>query len=203
MRKASAATHWLSIITIAGLVSGCASSGGSVAPESGFGNFVVIAVAGDYNARAQFERSIVSELRQLGVAATPYHTAVGGNKPVTREDVLGVVAANDFDAVLAVRNLDSEIELQVKRSRTEIDATPIGGRLVNLFRSEYTDYTTPESVNLSASATLAIEVYNAETEELTWSFEYTTPSETNIGLLIDETARSIVRRVNRENLVAN
>ena len=205
MRKASAVIHWLSIIATVGLISGCASSSGSGSgtPESGFDNFVVIAVAGDYNARAQFERSIVSELRQLGVSATPYHIAIGGNKPVSKEDVIGVVAANDFDAVVAVRNLDTDLELQVKRSRTEIDATPIGGRLINLFRSEYTDYTSPESVNLSASATLAIDVYDASTEELAWSFEYTTPSETNLGLLIDETARTIVRRIDREKLLAN
>ena len=195
----------LGLLAAAFVLAACASGGpqGSGAPQSGYKNFVVIGIAGDYNSRAQFERVVVSEIRQRGGSAMPYHIAIGGNKPVTKEDVLGVVAENDFDAVLAIRRLDSEVELEYQRSRTEIDATPIGGRLVNLFRSEYTDYTTPESFNLSASATLAIEVYGAESEALVWSFEHQTKSETNLGLLIDETAKTIVRRIERQDLIAD
>ncbi len=127
---------------------------------------------------------------------------IGGNKPVVKEDVIGAIDEHGFDAVLAIRRLDGDVEMKVKRSRTEIDATPIGGRIVNLFRSDYTDYTTPESVNLAASAILAVEVYSAATEEIVFAFDYETKSETNLGLLIDQTAAAIVKRVEREKLLA-
>lgn len=167
-----------------------------------FSNVLVIVVAGDYETRAQFERVLVSQIRQTGAAARTYHSVVGGNAPVTKDDVIATIDQNDFDAVLAVRRLDGNIEMEINRSRTEIDATPIGGRIVNLFRSDYTDYTTPESVDLAASAVLAVELYDASTTEIVFSFDHETKKETNFGLLIDQTAAAIVRRIDREKLLA-
>jgi hypothetical protein len=107
---------------------------------------------------------------------------IGGNKPVTKDDVLEVVAQHGFDAVLAIRRIDGDVAMQIQRSRTETDATPIGGRVVNLFRSDYSDYTTPESVNVVTQATLAIELYEARSEEIVFSFDYETGQGTDIGL---------------------
>jgi len=170
--------------------------------QSGFSNFVVIGIAGDYNTRTHFERTVVSQLRDRGASATAWHSVSGGNKPVVKDDVLAAVAEHGFDAVLAVRRLDGDVELQVTQSRTETDEEPIGGRLVNLFRSNYTDYKTPESIDLATQSLLAVELYNAESEEKVLAFDYETKRETNLGLLIDQTAEAIVRRFEREKLIA-
>ncbi|NIL93498.1 MAG: hypothetical protein GTO71_03420 [Woeseiaceae bacterium] len=187
------------------LLGACTGTSTTTSPASTpeqFSNVLVIGIAGNYESRAQFERVVVSQLRRAGVSAATYHSVIGGNKPVVKEDVIGAIDEHGFDAVLAIRRLDGDVEMKVKRSRTEIDATPIGGRIVNLFRSDYTDYTTPESVNLAASAILAVEVYSAATEEIVFAFDYETKSETNLGLLIDQTAAAIVKRVEREKLLA-
>lgn len=187
-------------------LAGCGGSPAVTSPAektSNFSNVLVITVAGDYNNRAQFERAIVSNIRHTGASASAWYSVIGGNKPVARDDVIAAIEERGFDAVLAVRRLDGDIEMKVKRSRTEIDATPIGGRIVNLFRSEYTDYTTPESVNFAASAVLAVEFYGAESRDIVFSFDHQTKSETNFGLLIDETAATIVRRLDREKLLAS
>jgi hypothetical protein len=84
-----------------------------------------------------------------------------------------------------------------------MDATPIGGRFINLFRSDYTNYTTPGSVDLGAKSTIAVELYNAETKDIVYEFEHQTKRETNIGLLIDETAETVVKRLDRKKLIAN
>jgi hypothetical protein len=167
-----------------------------------FSNVLVIVIAGDYETRAQFERALVSQIRQIGSAASTYHSVVGGNSPVTREDVIATIEQHDFDAVLAVRRIDSNIDMEINRSRTEIDATPIGGRFVNLFRSDYTDYTMPESIDLAASAALAVELYDAASTEIVYEFDHQTRKETNFGLLIDQTAATIVRRLDREKLLS-
>ena len=108
-----------------------------------------------------------------------------------------------IDAVLAIRRLSGDVEMKVKKSRTEIDATPIGGRFLNLFRSDYTDYKTPGSINFATEALLAVEFYSAASEDIVFSFDHQTKKETNLGLLIDQTAETIVKRIDREGLLAN
>ncbi len=190
----------ISLVAASVLFGGCASTATS---DEGFSNILVIGIAGDYNNRAHFERQIVSQLRQNGAAASTYYSIVGGNNPVEREDVVAAVEERGFDAVLAVRRLDANVEIKVKKSRTEIDATPIGDRFLNLFRSNYTDYTKPGSVSFSSSALLAVELYDAETQEIVYSFDHETKSETNLGLLIDQTAETIVKRLGREGLLGS
>ena len=75
---------------------GCASSGTSGSDSdanASFRNFLVVGVAGDYNSRAQFERTVVSGLRAEGASASAYHVVVGGNKPLTRDAVKAAIDA--------------------------------------------------------------------------------------------------------------
>ena len=188
------------------LVSGCAgtsavtSSAGT--PEQ-FNNVLVITIAGDYNNRSQLERVIVSNIRKTGSSASAWYSVAGGDKAVMKEDVIAVMEEQGFDAVLAIRRLSGDVEMKVKKNRTEVDATPIGGRIVNLFRSDYTDYKKPGSIDLATEVLLAVEFYSAESEDIVFAFDHQTRKETNLGLLIDQTAETIVKRLDREGLLAN
>lgn len=168
-----------------------------------FSNVLVIAVTGDYNVRSHLERVTVSNLRQSGVSAAAWYSVAGGNKPIVKEDIVAAVEERGFDSVLAIRRLDGDVQMKVRKSRTEIDATPIGGRFVNLFRSNYTDYTKPGSIDFATEALLAVEFYGVGSEEILFSFDHQTRKQTNLGLLIDQTAQTIVRRIDREGLLAN
>jgi len=185
--------------------SGCAATGADSGPQkddASFSNFLVVAVAGNYNSRAQFERATVSGLRQQGASASTYYSTVGGNKPITPDDLRSAARSGNFDAVLVTRVLDTQTDLKVIEDREETDATPIGGKLVNLFRYNYNDYKNPGSVDLKASVTLATELYRVTTEEIVWSLEQTSKGETNLGLLIDETAATVVYRLDRDDLIS-
>ncbi len=189
------------------LCAGCAASNSPAThadpglEDASFSNFLVVAVAGNYNSRAQFERATVSELRRKNASASTYHSLVSGNSPITPDDVRKAVRSGNFDALLVTRVLDTQTDLKVSKDREESDATPIGGKLVNLFRYEYTDYKNPGSVDLKTSVTLATELYSTATEEIVWSMEQTSKGETNLGLLIDETAAIVVKRLDRDDLI--
>lgn len=170
---------------------------------SSYSNFLVIGISGDYDTRAQFERMTVAELRRKGAAASTYYSMIGGNNPVAKEDVIAAIQARGFDAVLVMRALDAAVDLEVKKSRTEIDARTIGDRFVNLFRSTYTDYKTPGSLDLSTSVTFAIELYSVASEDIVWSIDHSSKKETDLGLLIDKTAATIAKQLDREDLIAN
>ena len=187
-------------------LAGCAGSSSVTAPndtDDRFENVLVITIAGDYNVRAQFERVTVSNLRAAGVSAAAWYSVAGGNKPVVQENVVAAIREQGFDSVLAIRRLDGDVEMKVKKSRTEIDATPIGGRIVNLVRSDYTDYTTPGSIDLASTALLAVEFYSTNSEDIVFAFDHQTKKATNLGLLVDQTAETIVKRIDRQGLLAN
>ena len=189
--------------TLLAACAGTSSMTSSVESGETFDSVLVITIAGDYNVRSQFERVVVSNIRATGASASAWYSVAGGNKPVAKEDVVTAIQEQGFDAVLAIRRLEGDIEMKVKKSRTEIDATPIGGRIVNLFRSDYTDYKTPGSINFATEALLAVELYSAATEEIVFSFDHQTKKNTNLGLLIDQTAETIVKRIDREGLLTN
>ena len=192
----------LAFVTI--FTSGCAATGADSGPQTddaSFSNFLVVAVAGNYNSRAQFERATVSELRGKNASASTYHSLVSGNNPITPDDVRNAVRSGNFDALLVTRVLDTQTDLKVYKDREESDATPIGGKFVNLFRYDYTDYKNPGSIDLKTTVTLATELYSAATEEVVWTMEQTSKGETNMGLLIDETAAAIVTRMSDDDLI--
>lgn len=187
-------------------LTGCAgSSSGATSANAGgkFSNVLVIGTAGSYDVRAQFERQIVSNIRKTGASASAWYSVIGGDKAVTEEDVIRAVDDRGFDAVLVIRQLDGEIALKVKKSRAAIDNTPLGERIVNLFRSSDTDYTKAGSIDIVANALLTVELYGVESGDIVFSFDHQTKKESNIGLLIDQTAETIVRRVDTEGLLAN
>ncbi len=193
----------LAFVTV--FASGCATKSTQSGPgtdDASFSNFLVIGVAGDYDSRAQFERVTVSELRGKHASASAYHSIVRGNNPITPDEVRAAVKSGNFDAVLVTRVLNTQTDLKVNEDREEIDATPIGGRLVNLFRYDYTDYKNAGSIDLKTSVILASELYSAATEEIVWSMEHSSKGGTNLGLLIDETAATIVTRMARDKLIS-
>lgn len=193
------------LAVVALLTSGCAATSTQSdlnTKDASFSNFLVIGVAGDYNSRAQFERETVSNLRNKGASASAYYSIVGGNKPITAEDVRAAVQSGNFDSVLVTRVIDRQTDLKVNKDRESTDATPIGGGLVNLFRYDYTDYKNPGSIDLKTNVTLASELYSAATEEVVWTMEHSSKGETNLGLLIDETAATVVNQLNRDNLIS-
>ncbi len=190
------------------ITTGCASnstsstySDPSKAGEA-YNNFLVIGVAGDYNSRAQFERSVVSGIKALGASASAYHVAVGGNKPLTREFVREAVARGAFDAVVVTRVIDRDADVSVKSTVTGTKVTRKEGGVLDLFRYDYEELDEPISLTVDMKITFATELYSAASESLVWSSESTGPRADHIGELIDNTADSVVTQIRRAGLVS-
>ena len=189
------------------IFSGCAatimtktSSDASGNGES-FSNFLVIGVAGDYNSRAQFERTVVSGIRAKGNSARAFYSVVGGNKPITRELVMEAISSGGFDAVVLTRVLDTDAELDVRSTITGAKITRKDGGLLDMFRYDYEEMDEPMSLNINTRITFAIEVYDAATESLVWSGESRSRRSEHIGILIDDTAEFVVNQLDRNNLI--
>jgi hypothetical protein len=193
------------------LVAGCATSGSEINQvlqhpdyrRAGFNNVLVIAVADDYEARAQFERQVVSGIRANGASATAYYTVVGNNPPVTRTDVQMAVQSRGFDAVLLTRVAKQGSTVAVKGSAPDAQATVRGGNVVDLFRYDYEEFNEPDRVEISSSVTLITELYAAAKEEKVWAIESTSSNYAEVAQLIDAEVKTIVARLKKDQMVGS
>lgn len=170
--------------------------------DSSYGNFLVIGVAGSYNNRSEFERQVVSELRDEGVDASAFYN-LAGNVPISRDGVLEAVRANGFDAVLITRILGQQGDVGVEEGSTGAKASTIGGRPINFFRYDYEELNEPDSINFTMTVTLTTELFSAGDEKMIWAIETSSSDAENAGILIDTTAESIVKKLARDGLVGS
>lgn len=190
-------------------LSGCASTSTTSTfsePDAGgrsYSSFLVIGVAGDYDSRAQFERSVVSGLRAKGSSGSPYHVVAGGNNPVTRESVADAIASGGFDAVIVTRVLDTDSDIDVRSAVTGTKVTRKDGGLLDMFRYDYEEMNEPLAIEVNTRITFATELYDASSEQLIWSSESTGSPEEHIGLLIEDTAEIVVNQLDRNDFIRN
>ena len=199
---------FISGIVIAVMVTGCASSIGTrqayIDPEyadSAFGNYLVIGVAGSYNNRAYFERSVVSSLRAQGASATAFYNIVRGNEPIDRDIVIQAVNENGFDAVLVTRVLGQQSQIDVENRSPDAKASTIGGRPINFFRYDYEELNEPGEINLAMTVTLVTELFSASDEKMIATFETSNSNAQTINNLIESSAASIADRLARDKRI--
>jgi len=171
--------------------------------DASFSNFLVIGVAGDYTNRAYFERSVVSGIRAKGSSASAFHVVAGGNNPVTREAVKEAIVSAGFDAVVITRVLDTDTDVDASNTVAGAKATHKDGSILNLFRYDYEELNEPLAVELNTRITFSTELYDANSEQLVWSVESTGSRQANIGILIDETAATVVKQLDRNKFIGH
>ena len=169
--------------------------------EVTFQNILVIGVASDYTARAQFERTVASGLISAGISATPYHTVIGHNPPLTRSDVMNAVRSRGFDAVLVTRVKGQEMQVKeiTGAPTTKVIRQDIGEPF-NLFKYDYEELNNPVKINITETVNLITELYSAADEKKVWAIE-TINSADHVGLLIDQESKALVRELRRDGKI--
>ena len=194
----------LLLTVVALLTSGCTTTSTQSdlsTKDASFSNFLVIGVAGDYTNRAYFERSVVSGIKAKGSSASAFHVVAGGNNPVTREAVKEAIVSGGFDAVVVTRVLDTDTEVDTGNSVAGAKATHKDGGLINLFRYDYEELNESLAIEFNTKITFATELYDAASEQLVWTGESTGSRQENIGVLIDETASTVVKQLDRNRFI--
>ena len=166
-----------------------------------FSNVLVVAVSANYDARAQFERSVASGIRQTGARSKAYYTVVGHNPTITLDMIRAAIAEGGHDAVLFTQVKGSSQQLKVKDGPSDAQATAKGGSVVDLFRYNYEEFTEPENITVSSNVVLITELYDASAEKKVWSVESSSFDRESIAQIVDGAAESIVSALRRDSLV--
>ena len=171
--------------------------------DAQFSNVLVIGAADNYDMRAQFERTVVSGIRESGAEATAYYTVLGNNPPVTASDVREAVRARGFDAVLFTRVKGSAQNVNVKDGPASASANVKGGNVFDLFRYDYEEYDEPENVRVSTNVQLITELYAAAEQKKVWVAESSSYDRESAEQIIDSEAQAIVRALKRDGLIGS
>jgi len=166
-----------------------------------FSNVLVIAVADNYNRRAQFERTVVSGIRQTGALATAYYTVVGHNPPVSSSDIMNAVRARNFDAVVFTRVKGATEDIKVKNAAPGAQAARATDDLFDLARYNYEEYNEPQNIRLSSTVVLVAQLYVPADQKNIWAIEITSSDRESIDNIVASAAAAIVKQLRRDKLV--
>lgn len=193
------------ILFMLSILTGCAGSPtaqtSTSASNSGYRNILVLAIADNYNGRAQYERAVSSGLRKQGIAATPYHEAVGGSGDISREKARELIDAQGFDGVLVTQVQSSSSVVRVDQDSVGKKVSRLDDRPVDFFRYSYEELDEPGAISVLAEATLDTDLHAATDSSVVWSFSWASKGAENVGILIDESADAVVRRLRRDNML--
>jgi hypothetical protein len=199
----------LLLLTAVGLVTACSATSTRVTKilddsdygKMRFSNVLVIAIADNYDRRAQFERTVVSGIRQTGAQATAYYTVVGHNPPVSSSDIMNAVRARNFDAVLFTRVKDVTEDIKVKNAAPGAQAVRAGDDLFDLARYNYKEYDEPQNIRLSSSVILVSQFYVPADRKNIWAIEITSSDRESVDNIVASAAAAIVKQLRRDKLV--
>ena len=189
-------------LTLVMLVAACSTSAATRSTSAGVGeslnrieNILVVGVAQDYDSRARFERTLVTELINRGLEASAYYQAVGGNKPIDRETIESLVKSDGFDAVLITRVVNSDTETSVKSGSA---ATKTVRKDNALFRYDYQELNEPETLNISLSLKISSQLFDASSGDVVWELETTISQKEMVSKVVDEAVEKISRRLDKD-----
>lgn len=167
--------------------------------NSSYNHILIIAVAGDYDDRAVFERAIVSRINAEGAHATAYSTVVGRHQPITRNTVSAVVAARGYRAVLLARVLVKKADSTLRYGAAQRQAS----RAIDLLRYDYDELNIPTDIDLSRSIMLSAELFHAADEKRMWAIESPISAMQSVGQLLESAADTILYQLRKDRLIAN
>ena len=196
-------------IALSLLLAACAGTGTRLAKtlydsdykRARFSNVLVVAAADNYDARAQYERSVVAMIRKSGAEATAFYSILGRNPSVTVSEVNNVIRARGFDSVLFTRVKDSTQKVTKTSGQPDAEAVAKGGSAFDLFRYDYKEYDRPENVRVSTDVVLLTEFYDAAAEKKIWAVETPAVNAESVGEIIDGAAVAVVKALRRDGLV--
>jgi len=169
----------------------------------GFENILVIGKAEDYDGRARFERTLVSQLKAAGADAKAYYLAVGGNKPIDRATIEELVESDKFDAVLITRVLSRNTDPTVVAGSTATKSSRRDDGALHLFRYDYEELNEPASLNIDVSVLLSSELFDTSNGELIWSAESSVEKKEMVSEIVDEVVSDIIRGLEKKDLIGH
>lgn len=169
-------------------------------PNAPYKRVLIVGTAVRAAAAREFEEALAKELTNKHTYAFGYHRAA--SRADVKEDVVRSLAElQNADAILVVTSRLVNAERQVTKERTDVEARVRGGGLVDFFRYDYKEYTTPPTAGYRVNIQVHSDVFDVATEKRIYTVESRTEfAQTTAEIVLGE-ARELARRMRKDKLV--
>ncbi len=169
-------------------------------PNAPYKRVLIVGTAVRAAAAREFEEALAKELTNKHTYAFGYHRAA--SRADVKEDVVRSLAElQNADAILVVTSRLVNAERQVTKERTDVEAKVRGGGLVDFFRYDYKEYTTPPTAGYRVNIQVHSDMFDVATEKRIYTVESRTEfAQTTAEIVLGE-ARELARRMRKDKLV--
>lgn len=169
-------------------------------PNAPYKRVLIVGTAVRAAAAREFEEALAKELTNKHTYAFGYHRAA--SRADVKEDVVRSLAElQNADAILVVTSRLVNAERQVTKERTDVEAKVRGGGLVDFFRYDYKEYTTPPTAGYRVNIQVHSDMFDVATEKRIYTVESRTEfAQTTAEIVLGET-RELARRMRKDKLV--
>ena len=169
-------------------------------PNAPYKRVLIVATAARAASAREFEEVLAKELTNKETYAFGYHRAA--SRADVKEDVVRSLAEQQqADAILMVTARLVNAERKVTEERTDVQARVKGGGLVDFFRYDYKEYTSPPSADYRVNIQVQSDLFDAASEERVYTVESRTDfAETTSEIILGE-ARQLAKRLRKDRIV--
>lgn len=169
-------------------------------PNAPYKRVLIVGTAVRAAAAREFEEVLAKELTNDHTYAFGYHRAA--SRADVQEDVVRSLAElQNADAILVVTSRLVNAEREVTKEHTDVEAKVKGGGLVDFFRYDYKEYTTPPSADYRVNIQVQTDMFDTATDQRIYTVESRTEfAQTTSEIILGE-ARELAKRLRKDNLV--
>lgn len=169
-------------------------------PNAPYKRVLIVATAARASSAREFEEVLARELSNDRTYAFGYHKAA--SRADVKEDVVRSIAElQNADAILVVTARLVNAEREVTGERTDVQPQVMGGSLVDFFRYDYKEYTSPPSADYRVNVQVQSDMFDTASEKRIYTVESRTDfAETTSEIILGE-AGQLAQRLRKDKLV--
>ena len=169
-------------------------------PNAPYKRVLIVGTAARASSAREFEEILAKDLSNDHTYAFGYHRAAS-RADVTEEVVRSIAELQNADAILVVTARLVNAEREVSGERTDVQAQVKGGGLVDFFRYDYKEYTTPPSTDYRVNVQVQTDMFDVASEDRIYTVESRTDfGETTSEIILSE-AKELAKRLRKDKLV--
>lgn len=167
----------------------------------GFGNYLVVAIAGDIDTRRSFEDQIVDRIRDAGASATAAYTKTGAKTELLQEEVDAAAREASADAMLITHIVSVDTSIEMQEGRVDIMAECREGNLEDYFLYDYEVLKVPDTVRVAHTVIAVTNLYDSGSGQRLWTIQSTCFEKATMHEVLAEEAKAIVNQLRFDRLI--
>ena len=169
-------------------------------PNAPYKRILIIGTAARASSAREFEEVLAKDLSNDHTYAFGYHKAAS-RADVKEEVVRSIAEMQNADAILVVTARLVNAEREVTRERTDVEAKVKGGGLVDFFRYDYKEYTSPPSADYRVNVQVHSDMFDVASDQRIYTVESRTEFAQTTSEIILSEAKELAKRLRKDKLV--